>query len=102
MLVILKIIKMFKKYYQSIVVMWQHMFSMPVTRAVWRRELDCSPARDIDPEGGTDRKCQWRREVYLFIYNFQLLDVNQGVQLLQGIQLPTLIVKNSSEIVGSL
>jgi predicted phosphohydrolase len=30
MLLILKIIKIFKKYYQSIVVMWQHMFSMPV------------------------------------------------------------------------
>jgi hypothetical protein len=32
LLLILKIIKIFKKYYQSIVVMWQHMFSMPVTR----------------------------------------------------------------------
>jgi vacuolar-type H+-ATPase subunit C/Vma6 len=40
MLLILKIIKIFKKYYQSIVVMWQHMFSMAVTRTVWRRELD--------------------------------------------------------------
>jgi hypothetical protein len=39
-LLILKIIKIFKKYYQSIVVMWQHMFSMPVMRTVWRRELD--------------------------------------------------------------
>ena len=43
-LLILKTIKIFKKYYQSIVVMWQHMFSMPVMRTVWRRELDCSPA----------------------------------------------------------
>jgi hypothetical protein len=42
MLLILKIIKIFKNYYQSIVVMWQHMFSMPVTRTVWRRELDSS------------------------------------------------------------
>ena len=39
MLLILKIIKVFKKYYQSIVVMWQHMFSVPVMRTVWRREL---------------------------------------------------------------
>jgi hypothetical protein len=31
---------MFKKYYQSFVVMWQHMFSVPVMRTVWRRELD--------------------------------------------------------------
>jgi hypothetical protein len=38
MLLILKIIKIFKKDYQSIVGMWQHMFSMPVTRTVWRRE----------------------------------------------------------------
>ena len=38
MLLILKTIKIFKKYYQSIVVMWQHMFSMPVMRTVWRRE----------------------------------------------------------------
>jgi hypothetical protein len=43
MLLILKIIKLFKKYYQSIVVMWQRMFSVPVMRTVWRRELDiCS------------------------------------------------------------
>jgi hypothetical protein len=40
MLLILKIIKIFKKYYQSIVVMWQHMFSVPVMRTAWRRELD--------------------------------------------------------------
>jgi hypothetical protein len=39
MLLILKIIKIFKKYYQSIVVMWQRMFSVPVMRTVWRREL---------------------------------------------------------------
>ena len=39
-LLILKTIKIFKKYYQSIVVMWQHMFNMPVMRTVWRRELD--------------------------------------------------------------
>jgi hypothetical protein len=37
MLLILKTIKIFKKYYQSIVVMWQHMFSVPVMRTVWRR-----------------------------------------------------------------
>ena len=42
MLLILKIIKIFKKYYQSIVVMWQHMFSMSVMRTVWRRELESS------------------------------------------------------------
>jgi hypothetical protein len=41
MLLILKTIKMFKNYYQSIVVMWQHMFSMVVLRTVWRRELEC-------------------------------------------------------------
>ena len=41
MLPILKTIKILKNnYYQSIVVMWQHMFSMPVMRTVWRRELD--------------------------------------------------------------
>jgi len=39
-LLILKIIKIFKNYYQSIVVMWQQMFSMPVMRTVWRRELE--------------------------------------------------------------
>jgi hypothetical protein len=38
-LLILKIIKIFKKYYQSFVVMWQHIFSVPVMRTVWRREL---------------------------------------------------------------
>jgi len=32
MLLILKTIKIFKNYYQSIVVMWQLMFSMPVMR----------------------------------------------------------------------
>jgi hypothetical protein len=42
MLLILKVIKIFKKYYKSFVVMWQHMFSMPVMRTVWRRELDSS------------------------------------------------------------
>jgi len=39
-LLILKTIKIFKKYYQSTVVIWQHLFSMPVMRTVWRRELD--------------------------------------------------------------
>ena len=39
-LLILKTIKIFRKYYQSIVVMWQHMFSMSVMRTVWRRDLD--------------------------------------------------------------
>jgi hypothetical protein len=39
MLLILKIIKIFKKYYQSIVVMWQHMFSVAVMCTVWRGEL---------------------------------------------------------------
>jgi hypothetical protein len=38
MLLILKIIKIFKKYCQSIVVMWQHMFSVSVMRTVWIRE----------------------------------------------------------------
>ena len=27
--------------------MWQHMFSMPVMRTVWRREVDCN---NIDKE----------------------------------------------------
>jgi hypothetical protein len=40
MLLILKTIKLFKKYYQSIVVMWQRMFSMPVMRTVWKRALE--------------------------------------------------------------
>jgi hypothetical protein len=38
MLLILKIIKIFKKCYHSVVVMWQHMSSVPVMRTVWRRE----------------------------------------------------------------
>ena len=40
-LLILKTIKIFKKYYQSNVVMWQHMFSVPVMRNVRRREQSC-------------------------------------------------------------
>jgi hypothetical protein len=40
MLLILKIIKIFKKCYHSVVVMWQHMSSVPVMRTVWRRELN--------------------------------------------------------------
>jgi predicted patatin/cPLA2 family phospholipase len=40
MLLILKNVKIFKKYYQSIVVIWQRMFNMPVMRTVWRRALD--------------------------------------------------------------
>jgi hypothetical protein len=39
MLLILKIIKIFKKCYHSVVVMWQHMSSVPVMRTVWRHEL---------------------------------------------------------------
>jgi hypothetical protein len=42
MLLILKIIKIFKKCYHSVVGMWQHMFSVPVMRTVWRRELESS------------------------------------------------------------
>jgi hypothetical protein len=42
MLLILETIKIFKKYYQSIVVMWQRMISMPVMRNVLRRALDSS------------------------------------------------------------
>ena len=43
MLLILKTIKIFKNlkmYYSSIVVMWQHMFSMAVMRTAWRRDLE--------------------------------------------------------------
>jgi hypothetical protein len=40
MLLILKIITIFKKCYHFVVVMWQHMSSVPVMRTVWRRELD--------------------------------------------------------------
>jgi hypothetical protein len=47
-LLILKIIKIFKKYYQSIVVMWQHMFSVPVMRTVWRRALDLRFSRSLE------------------------------------------------------
>jgi hypothetical protein len=36
MLLILKIIKIFKKCYHSVVVMWQHMSSVPVMRTMWR------------------------------------------------------------------
>jgi len=51
MLLILKTIKIFKKYYQSIVVMWQRIFSMPVMLTVWRRELQLtSPHSNIDKE----------------------------------------------------
>jgi hypothetical protein len=39
MLLILKNIKIFKKCYHSVVVMWQHMSSVLVMRIVWRREL---------------------------------------------------------------
>ena len=42
MLLVLKFIKIFKKVLSSIVVMWQHMFSMPVMRTVWRRQMDSS------------------------------------------------------------
>jgi hypothetical protein len=42
MLLILKVIKIFKKCYHSVVVMWQHMSSVPVMRTVWRRELSSS------------------------------------------------------------
>ena len=37
-LLILKTIKIFEKYYQSNVVIWQHMFNVPVMRTVRRRE----------------------------------------------------------------
>ena len=50
MLLILKIIKIFKKYYQSNVFMWQHMFSVPVMRTVRRCEQDVSPAHIFDKE----------------------------------------------------
>ena len=30
--------------------MWQHMFSMPVMRTVWRRELDCHSVNKELPE----------------------------------------------------
>jgi hypothetical protein len=46
MLLILKTINIFKKYCQSTVVMWQRMFSVPVVRTVWRRELEFSSAAD--------------------------------------------------------
>jgi hypothetical protein len=39
MLLILKIIKILKKCFHSVVVMWQHMSSLPVMCTVWRREL---------------------------------------------------------------
>jgi hypothetical protein len=39
MLLILKIIKIFKSTINSSW-LWQHMFSVPVTRTVWRREPD--------------------------------------------------------------
>jgi hypothetical protein len=45
MLLILKIIKIFKKCYHSAVVVWQHMSSVPVMRTVWRRELDSTHYR---------------------------------------------------------
>jgi hypothetical protein len=49
MLLILKTIKIFKMYCQSIVVMWQRMFSMPVMRTVWRRALN-SEELSLDPQ----------------------------------------------------
>jgi hypothetical protein len=45
MLLILKIIKIFKKYYKSIVVMWQRMFSMAILRTAWLRR--CSTSRTV-------------------------------------------------------
>ena len=65
MLLTLKIIKIFKNYYQSIVVMWQHKFSMPVMRTVWRREQSCSPLRTVEVvrnlvAHGDAREGKWR------------------------------------------
>jgi hypothetical protein len=48
MLLILKIIKIFKKCYHSVVVMWQQMSRVPVMRNVWRRELDSSLLHRLD------------------------------------------------------
>ena len=36
-IIILKTIKIFKKYYQLIAVTWQHMFSMAIMITVWSR-----------------------------------------------------------------
>jgi hypothetical protein len=55
MLLILKIVKIFKKCYHSVVVMWQHMSSVSVMRTVWRRELESSsrPAAARQPANRT-------------------------------------------------
>jgi hypothetical protein len=51
MLLILKITKIFKKCYHSVVAMWQHMSSVPVMRTVWRRELELTGAENLAPTG---------------------------------------------------
>jgi len=51
-LLILKTIKIFKKYYQSIVVMWQRMFSMSVMRTAWRRESNSPSPRSTFEKSG--------------------------------------------------
>ena len=69
MLLILKIIKIFKKYYQSIVVMWQHMFSMLVMRSVWRRELTCYKLHSRK-----ERQLNIKSRAHLTINSFRLFN----------------------------
>jgi len=64
MLLILKTIKIFKKYYQSTVVMWQHMFSMPVIRTVWRCELDFNEKKKL-----MTQNARWNSEKFLCLFN---------------------------------
>jgi hypothetical protein len=75
MFLILKTIKLFKKYYQSIVVMWQHMFSMPVTHTVWRRALNWTEVqfdKEINKELPEDDLIEDRNMLEYFIKCFKL------------------------------
>jgi hypothetical protein len=61
MLLILKIIKIFKKCYHSVVVMWQHMSSVPVMRTVWRLELELTFISSLYgiPERNSTKNTLW-------------------------------------------
>ena len=72
MLLILKIIKIFKNYYQSIVVMWQHMFSMPVMSTVWRRVFNISNFdKEINKELPEDDLIEDRNMLECFLKCFK-------------------------------
>ena len=80
MLLILKIIKIFKNYYQSIVVTWQHMFSMHVMLTVWRRELESRHYRH------TKHMLPHNHDVIIILFKFlnilivfNISNINKGI-----------------------